>query len=106
MFLVSGPTVTEKQTRLTIERIDKMIVLNRNVVYLGFLHETNENELPDDSSHSQFSSDKHALSSDLPSSSSSRKKRRLSTDVEAMFNEPYEEIHSDDDNGDDDGHLF
>ena len=39
MFSVSGATVTEKRTRLAIEKIDKMIFLSRSLSYLKSLHE-------------------------------------------------------------------
>ncbi len=41
MFPVSGAAITEKWTRLPIRKIDKMIFLNRNLVYLKSLLETN-----------------------------------------------------------------
>jgi hypothetical protein len=102
MFSVSGATITEKRTRLTIGKIDKMLFLNRNLVYLRSLHDTNGKELPDDTSHPLFNSNKRVLSSDLSSSSSATKRRRVSTDDEAMSNERYEQIHSNDDDSDDD----
>jgi hypothetical protein len=102
MFSVSGATIIEKRTRLTIGKIDKMLFLNRNLVYLRSLHDTNGKELPDDTSHLLFNSNKRVLSSDLSSSSSATRRRRVSTDDEAMSNERYEQIHSNDDDSDDD----
>ncbi len=86
MFLVSGVTITETRTRLAIEKID-MIFLNRNLAYLKSLHETNRKESLDDTSHPLFISNKHVLLTDLSSSSSTRKRRRLSTSDEAMPSE-------------------
>jgi hypothetical protein len=107
MFSVSGATISEKRTRLAIEKIDKMIFLNRNLTYLRSLHETNGQELSDDTSHPLFNSNKRVLSSDLSLSPSSTKKRRFSTDDEAISNERYEQIHSsDDDTDDDDEDIF
>lgn len=90
MFSVSGATITEKRTRLTIERIDKMRYLNRKLVYLRSPHQTNGKELLDDTSYSLFNLNKCALSSGL-SSSSLATKRRLSIDDEAILNEQYEQ---------------
>jgi hypothetical protein len=101
MFSVSGVTITEKRTRLTIGKIDKMIFLNRNLVYLRSLHGKNGTELPDDTSRPLFNSNKRVLSSDLSSSSSATKRRRFSSDDEAMSNEQYEQIRSNDDDTDD-----
>jgi hypothetical protein len=102
MFSISGATITEKRTSLAIEKLDKMIFLRKNLVYLRSLNETNGNELPDDKSHPLFNSNKRVLSSDLSSPSSATKRRRLSTDDEAISSEQYEQIHSDDDHNDDD----
>jgi hypothetical protein len=101
MFSVSGATITEKRTRLTIGKIDKMLFLNKNLAYLKSLHESNGKELPDDTSHPLFSSNKRILSTDL-SSSSTTKRMRWSTNDEAMSSEQYEQIQSDDDHDDDD----
>jgi hypothetical protein len=101
MFSVSGATITEKRIRLAIEKIDKMIFLNRNLAYLKFLHEINGKELPDDASHPLLISNKRVLSTDSSSSSSTTKRRRLSTNDEAMSSEQYEQIQSDDDHDDD-----
>jgi hypothetical protein len=102
MFSVSGATITEKRTRLTIEKIDKMLFLNKNLAYLKSLHESNGKELADDTSYPLFSSNKRILSTDLSSSSTTTKRMRWSTNDEAMSSEQYEQIQSDDDHDDDD----
>jgi hypothetical protein len=102
MFSVSGATVTEKRTRLAIEKIDKMIFFNRNLSYLKSLHETNRKESLDDTSHPLFISNKRVLSTDLSSSSSATKRGTFSTNNEAMSSEQYEQTQLDDDHDDDD----
>ncbi len=102
MFSISGATVTERRTWLAIEKIDKMIFLNRNLSYLKSLHETNGKESLDDTSHPLFISNKRVLWTDLSSSSSATKRRRFSTNNEAMSSEQYEQTQLDDDHNDDD----
>jgi hypothetical protein len=97
MFSVSGATITEMRIRLAIEKIGKMIFLNRNLVYLKSRRETNGKESLDDTSHPLFISNKRVLLTDLSSSSSTIKRRRLSTNDEAMPSEQYEQIKLDDD---------
>jgi hypothetical protein len=87
MFPVSGAAITETRIRLAIEKIDKMIFLNRNLAYLKSLHETNRKESLDDTPHPLFISNKRVLLIDLSSSSSTTTRRRLSTNDEAMPSE-------------------
>ncbi len=66
--------------------------MNRKLAYLKSLHEKNGIESLDDTSHPLFISNKCVLSTDLSSSSSTTKRRRFSTNDEAMFSEQYEQI--------------
>ncbi|CAF4712316.1 unnamed protein product [Rotaria sp. Silwood1] len=99
IFSVSGATVTEKRTRLSIEKIDKIMFLKKNLAYLKSLRESNQKGSPEDTADPLSISSKRTLSTDL-SQSLQTKKRRLSTDDAAMFNEQYEQMQSDDDDGD------
>ncbi len=102
MFSTSGATVTEKRTRLAVDKIDKMIFLNKNLVYLKSLRELNQKNLSEDSTDALFSSNKRSLSTDILQSPLQAKRTRMSRDDEATFSNRYEQIQLDDDEDDED----
>ena len=106
VFSVSGVTIIEKRTKLAIRKIDKMMFLNRNSVHLKCLYQTNGNGLPHDTFHPLFHSNKRVSLSDLLSSSSAAKRRRLSIEDEAMSSEQYAQTHSANDYDDADKDIF
>jgi hypothetical protein len=78
MFSVSGATVTEKRTRLALEKVDKIMFLNKNLPFLKSLYESNQNELPEDSIHPLFISKKRISSTYIAGSPTQAKKKRMS----------------------------
>jgi hypothetical protein len=96
MFSVSGAIVTEKRTRLTIEKIDKMMFLNKNLRYLKSLHASNQKESSEEIDDLLPNLSKRILSTDLSKSPSPTKKRRLPEDNEAMSSEQHEQMQLDD----------
>ena len=101
IFSVSRATDIEKRSRLAIEKIDKIMFLNKNLVYLKSCCASNQKELSEEMASPSLFSSKRALSMDLSQSYSQRKKRRQSTDDEILSNEQDEQVQFDNDKDED-----
>lgn len=96
MFSVSGATIIDRRTRLDVDKIDKMMFLNRNLVYLKSLRYSNEKDSQDDTSHPAPASNKRTLSMNISESVAKTKRKRLSTGNVIVVEEDEESQSSDD----------
>ena len=88
----------KKRSRLTTEKIDKIIFLNKNLAYLKPCYASSQKESSEEMVPPSFISSKRALPIGSPQSYSKTKKRRQSTDNEVISSE---QVRLNDDKGED-----
>ena len=101
IFSVSGAIVTGKRSRLAIEKIDKIMFLNKNLSYLKSCCAPNQKAFLEEMASPSFISSKRALSMDLSQLYSQTKKRRQSTDDDIISSEHDEQLQLDNDKDED-----